>query len=109
MPSCPSIRGPSSPSPTLPTTSEAFLSPTPFLLTHTDPSDEIVWPEGDDALPPDAQDLTSKLLHQNPLERLGTGRTGSTKLFQHMEGGRGRLSPCNQKGQASSVSNASGS
>lgn len=54
-------------------------------LTHSfpchpdDSSDEIVWPEGDDALPPDAQDLTSKLLHQNPLERLGTGGTGPSK------------------------------
>lgn len=36
--------------------------------------DEIAWPEGDDALPPDAQDLISKLLCQNPLERMGTGR-----------------------------------
>lgn len=36
-------------------------------------ADEIVWPEGDEALPPDAQDLISKLLRQNPLERLGTG------------------------------------
>lgn len=35
--------------------------------------DEIIWPEGDEALPPDAQDLISKLLRQNPLERLGTG------------------------------------
>ncbi|KAB0399848.1 hypothetical protein E2I00_002221, partial [Balaenoptera physalus] len=40
---------------------------------------EIVWPEGDDALPPDAQDLTSKLLHQNPLERLGTGSAYEVK------------------------------
>lgn len=35
--------------------------------------DEIIWPEGDEALPQDAQDLISKLLRQNPLERLGTG------------------------------------
>uniref|UniRef100_A0A452VIV6 non-specific serine/threonine protein kinase n=1 Tax=Ursus maritimus TaxID=29073 RepID=A0A452VIV6_URSMA len=42
-------------------------------------SQEIVWPEGDDALPPDAQDLTSKLLHQNPLERLGTGSASEVK------------------------------
>uniref|UniRef100_A0A3B3XVZ9 non-specific serine/threonine protein kinase n=1 Tax=Poecilia mexicana TaxID=48701 RepID=A0A3B3XVZ9_9TELE len=35
--------------------------------------DEIVWPEGDEALPQDAQDLIAKLLRQNPLERLGTG------------------------------------
>ena len=38
-------------------------------------ADEIVWPEEDEALPQDAQDLISKLLRQNPLERLGTGGT----------------------------------
>lgn len=36
-------------------------------------ADEIIWPEGDDALPTDAQDLITRLLKQNPLERLGTG------------------------------------
>lgn len=38
-------------------------------------TDEIIWPEEDEALPQDAQDLISKLLRQNPLERLGTGGT----------------------------------
>lgn len=37
--------------------------------------DEIIWPEDDEALPFDAQDLICKLLRQNPLERLGTGNT----------------------------------
>lgn len=37
------------------------------------PSDEINWPEKDEAPPPDAQDLIAFLLRQNPLERLGTG------------------------------------
>lgn len=36
-------------------------------------ADDIIWPEGDDALPTDAQDLITRLLKQNPLERLGTG------------------------------------
>lgn len=36
-------------------------------------SDEINWPEKDEAPPPDAQDLITLLLRQNPLERLGTG------------------------------------
>lgn len=36
-------------------------------------SDEIIWPEEDEALPLEAQDLICKLLRQNPLERLGTG------------------------------------
>uniref|UniRef100_A0A8C6P438 non-specific serine/threonine protein kinase n=1 Tax=Nothobranchius furzeri TaxID=105023 RepID=A0A8C6P438_NOTFU len=44
-------------------------------------SDEIVWPEGDEVLPQDAQDLISKLLRQNPLERLGTG--GAFEVKQH--------------------------
>lgn len=40
--------------------------------------DDIVWPEGDDALPSDAQALISALLQTNPLVRLGTG---NIKLF----------------------------
>ena len=35
--------------------------------------DEIMWPEGDEALPADAQDLITRLLRQSPLDRLGTG------------------------------------
>lgn len=35
--------------------------------------DEIMWPEGDEALPSDAQDLITRLLRQSPLDRLGTG------------------------------------
>lgn len=37
--------------------------------------DDIVWPEGDEALPFDAQHLISSLLQTNPLVRLGTGET----------------------------------
>ncbi|XP_038571498.1 microtubule-associated serine/threonine-protein kinase 3 isoform X2 [Micropterus salmoides] len=44
-------------------------------------SDEIVWPEGDDALPGDAQDLITRLLRQSPLDRLGTG--GASEVKQH--------------------------
>lgn len=36
-------------------------------------SDEIMWPEGEEALPADAQDLITRLLRQSPLDRLGTG------------------------------------
>ncbi|XP_051869129.1 LOW QUALITY PROTEIN: microtubule-associated serine/threonine-protein kinase 2 [Pristis pectinata] len=39
----------------------------------------IAWPDGDEALPPDAEDLISKLLRQNPLERLGTGSAYEVK------------------------------
>uniref|UniRef100_A0A8C5TY18 non-specific serine/threonine protein kinase n=1 Tax=Malurus cyaneus samueli TaxID=2593467 RepID=A0A8C5TY18_9PASS len=39
-----------------------FFGDTPEELFGQVISDEIAWPEGDDALPPDAQDLISKLL-----------------------------------------------
>lgn len=38
--------------------------------------DEIMWPEGEEALPADAQDLITRLLRQSPLDRLGTGMYG---------------------------------
>uniref|UniRef100_A0A674HXX6 non-specific serine/threonine protein kinase n=1 Tax=Terrapene triunguis TaxID=2587831 RepID=A0A674HXX6_9SAUR len=59
-----------------------FFGDTPEELFGQVISDEIAWPEGDEALPPDAQDLTSKLLCQNPLERLGTGN-GAFEVKQH--------------------------
>lgn len=58
-----------------------------FLCGHTPnknvlltPSDEIIWPEEEEALPHDAQDLISKLLRQNPLDRLGTGTPPQNRL-----------------------------
>uniref|UniRef100_A0A452R6A9 non-specific serine/threonine protein kinase n=1 Tax=Ursus americanus TaxID=9643 RepID=A0A452R6A9_URSAM len=63
-----------------------FFGDTPEELFGQVISDEIVWPEGDDALPPDAQDLTSKLLHQNPLERLGTGSASEVKQHSFFTG-----------------------
>ncbi|XP_050967459.1 microtubule-associated serine/threonine-protein kinase 2 isoform X3 [Labeo rohita] len=56
-----------------------FFGDTPEELFGQVISDEIIWPEGDDALPPDAEDLISKLLRQNPLERLGTGSAFEVK------------------------------
>uniref|UniRef100_A0AAY5EDN8 non-specific serine/threonine protein kinase n=1 Tax=Electrophorus electricus TaxID=8005 RepID=A0AAY5EDN8_ELEEL len=56
-----------------------FFGDTPEELFGQVISDEIIWPEEDDALPPDAQDLISKLLRQNPLERLGTGSAFEVK------------------------------
>lgn len=44
--------------------------PPPLIL------DEIMWPEGEEALPADAQDLITRLLRQSPLDRLGTGMCG---------------------------------
>lgn len=37
-------------------------------------ADDILWPEGDEALPTDAQLLISSLLQTNPLVRLGAGK-----------------------------------
>ncbi|XP_030639409.1 microtubule-associated serine/threonine-protein kinase 3 [Chanos chanos] len=56
-----------------------FFGDTPEELFGQVVSDEIVWPEGDDALPVDAQDLITRLLRQSPLERLGTGGAGEVK------------------------------
>ncbi|TRY93325.1 hypothetical protein DNTS_035648 [Danionella cerebrum] len=56
-----------------------FFGDTPEELFGQVISDEIIWPEGDEALPHDAQDLISKLLRQNPLERLGTGSAFEVK------------------------------
>uniref|UniRef100_A0A1A8DM78 non-specific serine/threonine protein kinase n=1 Tax=Nothobranchius kadleci TaxID=1051664 RepID=A0A1A8DM78_NOTKA len=44
-------------------------------------TDDIVWPDGDEALPADAQALISALLQTNPLARLGTG--GAFEVKQH--------------------------
>ncbi|KAL6083734.1 hypothetical protein STEG23_029431, partial [Scotinomys teguina] len=49
-----------------------FFGDTPEELFGQVISDEINWPEKDEAPPPDAQDLITLLLRQNPLERLGT-------------------------------------
>ncbi|XP_039591127.1 microtubule-associated serine/threonine-protein kinase 2 isoform X1 [Polypterus senegalus] len=56
-----------------------FFGDTPEELFGQVISDEIIWPDEEDALPPDAQDLISKLLRQNPLERLGTGSAFEVK------------------------------
>uniref|UniRef100_A0A8C9SIQ8 non-specific serine/threonine protein kinase n=1 Tax=Scleropages formosus TaxID=113540 RepID=A0A8C9SIQ8_SCLFO len=59
-----------------------FFGDTPEELFGQVVSDDIIWPEGDDALPADAQDLITRLLKQSPLERLGTGGAGEVK--QHL-------------------------
>uniref|UniRef100_A0A665VCF2 non-specific serine/threonine protein kinase n=1 Tax=Echeneis naucrates TaxID=173247 RepID=A0A665VCF2_ECHNA len=58
-----------------------FFGDTPEELFGQVVSDEIIWPEGDDALPPDAQDLITRLLRPSPLDRLGTG--GASEVKQH--------------------------
>ncbi|XP_053303979.1 microtubule-associated serine/threonine-protein kinase 4 isoform X2 [Spea bombifrons] len=58
-----------------------FFGDTPEELFGQVISDEINWPEKEDAPPTDAQDLISFLLRQNPMERLGTG--GAYEVKQH--------------------------
>ncbi|KAG1957876.1 microtubule-associated serine/threonine-protein kinase [Pimephales promelas] len=49
-----------------------FFGDTPEELFGQVISDEINWPEGEEAPPADSQELITLLLRQNPLERLGT-------------------------------------
>eukprot|EP00063_Salmo_salar_P020470 XP_013995305.1 PREDICTED: microtubule-associated serine/threonine-protein kinase 3-like isoform X6 [Salmo salar] len=49
-------------------------------------TDDIIWPEGEDALPADAQDLITRLLRQSPLDRLGTGGTPEVKMHMFFVG-----------------------
>uniref|UniRef100_A0A672H2R6 non-specific serine/threonine protein kinase n=1 Tax=Salarias fasciatus TaxID=181472 RepID=A0A672H2R6_SALFA len=58
-----------------------FFGDTPEELFGQVITDDIVWPDGDDALPADAQALISALLQTNPLIRLGTG--GAFEVKQH--------------------------
>ncbi|KAK2919061.1 microtubule-associated serine/threonine-protein kinase 1 isoform X2 [Channa argus] len=58
-----------------------FFGDTPEELFGQVITDDIVWPDGDDALPADAQSLISALLQTNPLVRLGTG--GAYEVKQH--------------------------
>ncbi|KAI4899481.1 hypothetical protein NFI96_014219 [Prochilodus magdalenae] len=58
-----------------------FFGDTPEELFGQVISDDIVWPDGDEALPADAQHLISALLQTNPLVRLGTG--GAFEVKQH--------------------------
>uniref|UniRef100_A0A8D2ZW95 non-specific serine/threonine protein kinase n=1 Tax=Scophthalmus maximus TaxID=52904 RepID=A0A8D2ZW95_SCOMX len=59
-----------------------FFGDTPEQLFGQVVNDDIIWPDGEDALPPDAQDLITRLLRQSPLDRLGTG--GTTEVKMHM-------------------------
>ncbi|XP_031726638.1 microtubule-associated serine/threonine-protein kinase 1-like isoform X1 [Anarrhichthys ocellatus] len=58
-----------------------FFGDTPEELFGQVITDDIVWPEGDEALPIDAQHLISSFLQTNPLVRLGTG--GAFEVRQH--------------------------
>ncbi|NWR74402.1 MAST4 kinase, partial [Centropus unirufus] len=63
-----------------------FFGDTPEELFGQVISDEINWPEKDEAPPSDAQDLITLLLRQNPLERLGTGGAFEVKQHQFFRG-----------------------
>ncbi|KAM3865567.1 microtubule-associated serine/threonine-protein kinase 3 [Diretmus argenteus] len=63
-----------------------FFGDTPEQLFGQVVNDEIIWPEGEDALPADAQDLITRLLRQSPLERLGTGGTKEVKMHMFFLG-----------------------
>ncbi|KAM4634471.1 microtubule-associated serine/threonine-protein kinase 4 isoform 4-T4 [Polymixia lowei] len=58
-----------------------FFGDTPEELFGQVISDEINWPEGEDAPPADSQELITLLLRQNPLERMGTG--GAVEVKHH--------------------------
>ncbi|XP_058146521.1 microtubule-associated serine/threonine-protein kinase 1 isoform X2 [Dasypus novemcinctus] len=58
-----------------------FFGDTPEELFGQVITDDILWPEGDEALPADAQLLISSLLQTNPLVRLGAG--GAFEVKQH--------------------------
>ncbi|XP_061685361.1 microtubule-associated serine/threonine-protein kinase 1 isoform X2 [Syngnathoides biaculeatus] len=58
-----------------------FFGDTPEELFGQVITDDMVWPDGDDALPEEAQGLISALLQTNPLMRLGTG--GAFEVKEH--------------------------
>ncbi|XP_076000810.1 microtubule-associated serine/threonine-protein kinase 3 isoform X2 [Genypterus blacodes] len=63
-----------------------FFGDTPEELFGQVVNDEIIWPEGEDSLPADAQDLITRLLRQGPLDRLGTGGTTEVKIHMFFRG-----------------------
>ncbi|XP_061822283.1 microtubule-associated serine/threonine-protein kinase 3 isoform X2 [Nerophis lumbriciformis] len=65
-----------------------FFGDTPEDLFGQVISDQINWPEGEEAPPPDAQEIITLLLRQNPLERMGAGGAGEVKqhsFFHHLD------------------------
>ncbi|CAL9682288.1 unnamed protein product [Knipowitschia caucasica] len=59
-----------------------FFGDTPEELFGQVISDEINWPDGEEAPPHDSQELITLLLRQSPLERLGTGGAAEVKNHQ---------------------------
>uniref|UniRef100_A0A4W5NNF0 non-specific serine/threonine protein kinase n=1 Tax=Hucho hucho TaxID=62062 RepID=A0A4W5NNF0_9TELE len=63
-----------------------FFGDTPEQLFGQVVNDDVIWPEGEDALPANAQDLITRLLRQSPLDRLGTGGTPEVKMHRFFVG-----------------------
>uniref|UniRef100_A0A1I7T4Z8 non-specific serine/threonine protein kinase n=2 Tax=Caenorhabditis tropicalis TaxID=1561998 RepID=A0A1I7T4Z8_9PELO len=59
-----------------------FFGETPEALFSKVISEEVEYPEEDEALPPEAEDLCRRLLEKNPAERLGTVN-GAAQLMAH--------------------------
>ncbi|XP_051907836.1 microtubule-associated serine/threonine-protein kinase 4-like [Hippocampus zosterae] len=65
-----------------------FFGDTPEELFGQVISDEINWPDGEEAPPAEAQELIGVLLRQNPLERMGAGGAAEVKrhpFFHHLD------------------------
>ncbi|EYC00146.1 hypothetical protein Y032_0117g636 [Ancylostoma ceylanicum] len=59
-----------------------FFGDSPEDLFSKVISEEVEYPDGDEALPPEAEDLIRRLLEKNPVERLGA-LVGATQLMVH--------------------------
>lgn len=59
-----------------------FFGETPEVLFSKVISEEVEYPEEEEALPPEAEDLCRRLLEKNPAERLGTVN-GAAQLMAH--------------------------
>ncbi|PIC34414.1 hypothetical protein B9Z55_014074 [Caenorhabditis nigoni] len=59
-----------------------FFGETPEALFSKVISEDVEYPEEDEALPPEAEDLCRRLLEKNPAERLGTVN-GAAQLMAH--------------------------
>ncbi|VDL74641.1 unnamed protein product [Nippostrongylus brasiliensis] len=59
-----------------------FFGDSPEDLFSKVISEDVEYPDGDEALPPEAEDLIRRLLEKNPVERLGA-LVGATQLMVH--------------------------
>ncbi|KHN78841.1 Microtubule-associated serine/threonine-protein kinase 2 [Toxocara canis] len=76
-----------------------FVGETPEQLFANIISEEEEFPEGDEALPPEAESLISQLLEKNPAERLGTVGGAQQLMIQPFFGGLDFRSLLRQKAE----------